>query len=320
MKSNKSCRHIISYLALILAFQLFTVFSVRAVDSFDIISGVIDSPRFKGKSPLEKLVLVAELCRTSTLDQSDLSFLVLDWADKYIREPTNRLKRLEYWSRLVNNDKLRNVRIPRDFLNRLVLAEYLVNQNSYQTASPKKKLEIIRNLEKQNLVDWSVALAYSRIYAGTVILAAEGIQQRSPIECLRTLERMTSQKLIGWHYRVPTEAVLVAEALAMDAEFEKGIPLQRLMKLREMEANNLLSPVNRKELEKLPVWRLLINDLKFLKSAPQEKRQRIHYLKSNRLITQSTQADLLSIFRLNSLTTSKSEIKSPSPKFPSSQK
>ena len=131
---------------------------------------------------------------------------------------------------------------------------------------------------------------------------------------------MTSQKLIGWHYRVPTEAVLVAEALAMDAEFEKGIPLQRLMKLREMEANNLLSPVNRKELEKLPVWRLLINDLKFLKSAPQEKRQRIHYLKSNRLITQSTQADLLSIFRLNSLTTSKSEIKSPSPKLPSSQK
>ena len=308
--------HIVDRLIPVFTALLISASAACAVDSFDIVSGVITSPRFKDKHPLEKLMLAADLFRSNALKQKDLSFLLLDWADRYVREPKDPLKRLENWSKLAENEKLRNIRIPRDFLNRRLLAEYLITREDYQTAQPDRKLEILKILSEKKLVDWSVALAYARIYAGVVILGARDGLQGRPMDCLRNLEKLTANKLIGWHYRVPTEAVLAAEALAMDAEYRNGSPLQRLGKLRDLEEKNLLSPVNRKELEKLPAWRLLTDDPTFLKAAPNEKKQRIEQLRSDKLISQSTESDLLAIFRLNPPSAGEQEILTPTQRIP----
>ncbi len=281
-----------------LAVLLSAVDNAGAVESFDIVSSVVESPDFNGKKPLEKLLLAAQLIKSNKLNQSDLSFILLDWADRYLREPDDPLQRLERWAKLTNEDKLRHVRIPRDFLNRILLAEYLVNNASYLKATAKEKLEILRELGDRNLVDWSVALAYARIYAGGIVMGVEGFKNRTPLQALETLRNITSQNLVGWHYTVPTEAVLAAEALAMDSEYENGEPAERLKKLRALEGKGLISMVNRRELEKLPVWRLLEGDPKFMKAGPAKKREHIDSLKSKELISLATEAELLAIFRV----------------------
>ncbi|MEW6111542.1 MAG: hypothetical protein AB1664_05375 [Thermodesulfobacteriota bacterium] len=269
-----------------------------AVDSFDVVSGVIESSRFKGKSPLEKLNLTADRFRTQKLDQSDMSFFLLDWADQYLRAVSDPLERLQRWAELTNDDKLRHLRIPRDFLNRILLAEYLAAKTSYLQVPPYEKLQIIADLERRNLVDWSVALAYARIYAGGVISGAQEYQKRGPLEALTSLKTLIDKGLVSWHYRVPTEAVLSAEALALDPDYQTGSSEQRLVKLRELERTGLISELTKRELEKLPAWRHLVDDPAFLSSDASAKRDRVSKMRTSNLISQATAADLINIFRL----------------------
>ncbi|MEJ2716932.1 MAG: hypothetical protein P8182_07300, partial [Deltaproteobacteria bacterium] len=280
-------------LAVVLALVAFQPSPGRASDQFDIVSGVMESPRFKGKSPREKLDLAARLIRSNELKQSDLSFLLLDWADRYMREPSDPVERLRRWAELTNDVQLGHLRIPRDFLNRMLIAEYLVGQTPYLEVSPFEKMELLGNLDRKKLVDWSVFLAYARIYAGGIVVGANKYRRTTPLESLRILKTLKDKGLIGWHYRVPTEAILVAEDLAMDKDYQQGSWADRLAKLNELETKGLISRLTRKELEKLPAWRLLEGDPSFLKAGPAGKRKRLSQLKDRGLISSSTYTDLM---------------------------
>ncbi len=56
----------------------------HAFDVFDLVPGVIESPEFKGKDPIQKLRLIAELLRANRVKQADVAYIALDWADQYI--------------------------------------------------------------------------------------------------------------------------------------------------------------------------------------------------------------------------------------------
>ncbi len=267
----------------------------------DIASSLLEAPELKGKDSLFKLRTVADLIRTNKMKPADVSFIVLDWADQYLREPENQVERLKRWADLTNDEKLSQLKMPRDFLNRLLLAEYLINQTSYLTEGPQKKLEILSKLEEKNLVDWSANLAYSRIFAGTVICGGRDLKTYSPMDALVTLKQLKDDKLIGWHYRAPTEAILVAELLAMDKEYQDGSPLDRLVKLRELERKGLIMTPTKKELEKLPVWRLLISDSSFMKADARDRREKLSKLRHEGLISNSTYSDLRGIFKAPAL-------------------
>lgn len=266
-------------------------------DVFDLVSGVIESPQFKGKDPIDKLRLAADLLRNKQIKQSDISFIVLDWGDQYLREPSNLLDRLKRWSVLANDDQLSYLRIPRDVLNRMLLAEYLVRQPDYREAPPRKRLEIIGKLAEKNLVDWSVALSYARLYAGGIITGAKQHEVTPPLEGLVILKNLKDQGLVGLYYGVPTEAILATEALAMDEAYMRASPFEQLIKLREWERKGLITDMTKKEFEKLPVWRLLVADPSFLKSDPTVKRERLAKLKSDGIISAATSSDLNGIFR-----------------------
>ncbi len=266
------------------------------VYGLDIIADVIESPVFEGKTAHEKLKLLVELTRGQTLNQSDMSYVALDWADQYLRIPNDPLERLKKWAQIAEDEQLSKLRLPRDFLNRTLLAEYLVKNREYLNSSPKKKLQLLAELSKDNLVDWSVALAYARIYAGAVILGAESKKAPTPWEALNTLKRIKEKGLVGWHYRAPTEAILCSEVLAMDQSYISSKPLDRLKRLKALQNEGLITALTRKELEKLPVWRLLVNDEDFLQSDATAKRAHLIELKNSGLILASTYSDLEKIF------------------------
>ncbi len=286
----------------------------EVLEAFDLLSGIIDSPRFKGKDPLSNLQTAADLLRANRVRQADISFLLLDWGDRYLREPSDPLERLKKWSALTRDKKLSHLKLPRDYLNRVLLAEYLVKKTRYLQLPPGKRLELLRRLQEKNLVDWSVALAYSRLYAGSVIFGAKGYEQHKPVEALTNLKRLSDEGLIGWHYRVPTEALLVAEALALDKSFQTATPLDRLIKLRDLERNGLIAPLNKKEAEKLPAWRLLVSDPSFLRGGPKVKEERLEKLRNDGLISAATYKDLLQIFRPASLESALQASPTPLPK------
>jgi hypothetical protein len=267
------------------------------MEVFDAVAGFIESPQFKGKDPLEKLHVAADLVRSKKVKYKDMAFILLDWSDRYLREPSDPLERLKRWAHLTNDEKLNNLTLPRDFLNRVLLAEYLVDKTPYLKSTPHKKLELLETLAKKNLVDWSVALTYARIYAGSLITGAKAYQTVSPMEALHLLKKLKDEELVGWHYRVPSEGVLIAEALAMDKEYQQAGPMERLVKLRDLERKGMISSVTRKELEKLPAWRLLVDDPAFIKGDPNMKREKLAQLKSEGLISASTWSDLKGIFR-----------------------
>jgi hypothetical protein len=284
------------YLAAILGWLVLTASTLGAADDFDVLSAILESPRFKGKTPAEKLVLAADLVRSNKLKQADISFVLLDWADQYLREPGDPLERLQRWAELTDDEKLGHLRLPRDFLNRMLLAEYLVNQTSYLKMSPYNKLELLGELEQRKLVDWSVFLAYSRVYAGGIIMGFKGYENTSPLQALKTLKTLMDKGMVNWHYRVPTEEILVAEALAMDRKYLDGSLTDRLAKLAELESKGLISPLTRKELEKLPAWRLLVDDPSFMKADPVVRRERVMRLRDQGLISASICSDLAGTF------------------------
>ncbi len=288
--------HAIGVVAILSALSVALVHPVHGSEAFDVVTGVIESTRFKGKSPLAKLIIAADLVASKKLRQQDMAFLFLDWADAYLREPTDPLERLKRWTALANDDKLSKIRIARDFLNRMLLAEYLVAKTDYLQADPHSKLVLLAQLEKQKLVDWSVALAYARIYAGVVISGAKVNRQTMPQGALKVLKNLKDQGLVGWHYRVPTEAVLASELLALDKQYQSARPVSRLKKISKMETEGLISALTRKELEKLPAWRTLAGDPEFLKADAVVRRRRIMKLKRDGLISKTTSSDLLEVF------------------------
>lgn len=267
----------------------------RASEAFDLVSGVIDSPQFKGKDPIVKLRAAADLLRSNQIKQSDMVFVLMDWTDQYLREPSDPVERLKRWSALGQDEKLSHLKIPRDFFNRVLVAEYLVNNTQYLKISPEKRLEILKQLG--SLVDWTVALSYARLYAGAIISGAKGFQSRTPMEALALLKKLADEGLVGWHYRVPAEATIVSEMLATDKDYQKATPLNHLIKLRELERKGLITSVNKKELERLSAWRLLANDPSFLRANADTKRARLLGLKEDGLITAFTYSDLHGIFR-----------------------
>lgn len=285
----------------------------EAFEAVDVISGVIDSSQFKGKDPISRLRLAADLLHDKKLKPSDMTFLLLDWGDQYLREPSDPLERLKRWTDLTNDEKLSHLKIPRDFFNRILLAEFLVNKTPYLKSSPQKRLEIISKLEEKNLVDWSVALVYARLYAGAILSGSKGFDTTSPLEALNILKKLEDGKLVGWHYRVPVETILVAEALAMDKAYQEASPLDRLAKLREFEKKGLVTAQTKKELEKLPAWRLLVTDPSFLKADPKAKKEKLQKLEGDGLISQSTASDLKGIFRPSTLAPSVRPKPSPLP-------
>ncbi len=273
----------------------------EALEVFDLLSGVVDSPRFKGKDPLTNLRTAADLLRSNKVRQADISFLLLDWGDQYLRESSDPLERLKKWSALMRDKKLSHLKLPRDYLNRILLAEYLVRKTRYLQLPPGKRLELIGRLQEKDLVDWSVALAYSRLYAGSVVFGAKGFQKRSPEQALTALKKLSDEGLVGRHYRVPTEALLIAEALARDESFQTATPLDRLMKLRDLERKGLIAPLNKKEAEKLPAWRLLVSDASFLRDGPKRKEERLEKLRNDGFISAATFKDLIQIFSPKSM-------------------
>lgn len=270
---------------------------VFAYDLVDVVSGVIDSPQFKGKDPVSSLRLAVELLHDKKLKASDISFALLDWADQYLREPSDPLERLKRWTQLTSDDKLSQLKIPRDFLNRTLLAEYLVAKTPYLKSSPLKRLEIISGLEHSKLVEESVALSYARLYGGAVLFGSKVDASPSPLEALHALKKLEDGRLVGWHYRMPVETVLAAEALALDKEYQAGSPLDRLSRLRDWEKKGLISPQSKRELERLPAWRLLTSDPSFLRADARKKRDKLGKLESEGLISSSTFAELKSMFR-----------------------
>ncbi len=280
----------------VLGFTALCACYAEATDVFDVVSGVIESPLFKGKKTIEKLRLTADLLRSKKLKQSNVALPILDWTDLYLREPDDPLQRLKRWADLTNDDKLSRLRIPRDFLNRILVSEYLVAETDYLDAAPRKKLELLRKLMSQKLVDWSVALSYARLYAGALMTGADRYQKTTPVQALKILKNLKEEGLVGWHYRVPTEAILSAEALAIEKDYRKATPLQRLMRLRELERSGLITALTKKEMEKLPAWRLLTRDASFLRANATARKQRLSQLKNERLILDSTFSELVSIF------------------------
>jgi len=270
---------------------------VGAFDLVDVVPGVIDHPQFKGKDPLARLQLAADLLRSSTLSHSDMAFLLLDWVDQYVREPSDPLERLRRWAKLTSDEKLSQLKIPRDFINRTLLAEYLINKTTYVKMTPRERLELVAKLEANHLVDWSVALAYAQIYAGGIVSGAKSFNAIPPLEALNLLRGLKEEKLVGGHYSVPTEAVLIAEALAIDKEYQAASPYDRLVKLKDLERKEVITSTSKKELEKLPTWRFLVADSSFLKADPRGKRERLMKLKADGLISATTSSDLKAIFR-----------------------
>jgi hypothetical protein len=283
--------------ALAVAAVMFPLIAGAGFDVFDLVSGVIESPQFKGKDPIDKLHLAAALLRNKQIKQSDMAFVVLDWGDQYLREPSDPLDRLRRWAVLATDEQLSYLKIPRDFLNRTLLAEYLVKQPGYLKAPPEKRLEIIAELAQKKLVDWFVSLSYSRLYAGGIVTGSKGYEVTKPFESLVILKNLKDKGLIGWHYSVPTEAVLATEALAMDKDYAKASPYDQLAKLGDWERKGLITAMTKKELEKLPAWRLLVADPSFLKADPAVKRERLTNLKSEGIISAATCSDLNGIFR-----------------------
>ncbi len=269
----------------------------RANDLFDLVSGVIESPQFKGKDPLSKLRLAAEMLRDRHANRSDLSFLLLDWGDQYVREPSDPLERLKRWAELSSDEQLSSLRLPRDYLNRTLLAEYLVDQPEYLQSTPLEKLELIGRLAAKNLVDWSVSLNYARLYAGGIIAGAPEYKMAMPFEALQNLKKLKDSGLITWQYWVPAESIIVSEALARDKEFRTAAPYEQLAKLRDLERQGLITPLTRREMERLPIWRLLGSDPSFLKSDPTAMRDRLSRLKDDGMISPSTFSDLTNMFR-----------------------
>jgi hypothetical protein len=267
----------------------------QAAEVFDLVSGIMDAPLFRGKDPITRLRAAADLLGSNQIQQSDMVFVVMDWTDQYLREPSDPIERLKRWAMLGQDEKLSHLKIPRDVFNRVLVAEYLVNDTPYLKISPEKRLKILKKLG--SLVDWTVALSYARLYAGDIISGAKSFQYRTPAEALALLKKLADEGLVGWHYRVPAEATLVAEMLAADKDYQKATPLNQLIKLRELEHKGLITPVNKKELEKLSAWRLLINDPSFLKADADTKRARLLKLKEDGLITAFTYSDLHGIFR-----------------------
>lgn len=284
----------------IVAAIVFSALSAHGFDLVDLVSGVIDSPQFKGKDPLSRLQLAADLLRSNKLKHSDMAFLLLDWGDQYLREPTDPLERLKRWSSLTSDEKLSQLKLPRDFFNRVLLAEYLVSKTRYLKMSPRERLELIAKLEEKSLVDWSVALAYAQLYAGCIISGAKSFNETSPLASLEVIRKLKEDKLVGWHYRVPTEAVLIAEALAADGDYQKASPYDRLVKLRDLERRDMITSMSKKELEKLPAWRFLVTDSSFLKADSRIKKDRLMKLKADGLISAATSSDLKAIFRPSS--------------------
>ncbi len=282
---------------LIVVFTMALTSQSFAFEVFDLVSGVIESPLYKGKDPIDKLRLAAEMLRNRNVKQSDMAFLLLDWGDQYIREPKEPIERLKRWPDLTNDEQLSNLKIPRDYLNRMLVAEYLVDQPAYLIAAPRRRLEIISKLAAQSLVDWSVSLDYARLYAGGIILGAGEYRYPGPLEALMALKRLKDEGLVSWQYRVPTEAILLAEALADNSTYRNGSPHDQLSILKDFLAQGLITSLTKKEMEKLPIWRMLGSDPSFIKADAATKRERLAELKDQGLISASTYNDLFNIFR-----------------------
>ena len=105
-------------------------------DSFDVVSGVIQAPQFKDVPPLQKLRLTADLIRNRKLKDSDMSFAILDWGDRDLREPPDPYDRLKRWLDMVNDDQLSSLKLPRDYLNRTLVSQYLVEKTNYLRSAP----------------------------------------------------------------------------------------------------------------------------------------------------------------------------------------
>lgn len=311
---NGKFLHVVISMCFACGLLFISLTGVFAYEIVDIVSGVIDSPQFKGRDPLSSLRLASDLLHEKKLKNTDLSFALLDWGDQYLREPSDPLDRLKRWTELVSDDKLGQLKIPRDFLNRILLAEYLVNKTPYLKSTPIKRLELISKLEQKKLVEASVALSYARLYGGTVIFGSRSDGLAGPLDALNMLKKMEDGKLIGWHYRMPVENVLAAEALALDNEYQAASPLQRLERLRDWEKKGLITAQSKRELEKLPVWRLLVSDPGFLKADAKTKRDQLTKLESEGLISSSTLTELKTIFRPTSLAPSIRTKPSPLPK------
>lgn len=257
----------------------------------------LESPDFKAKDPIDKLHLAAELLRAKRVRPSELTFALLDWGDQYVREPADPADRLKRWAQLNSDEKLSSVRIPREFLNRVLVAEYLVEKTPYLASPPQKRLELLQKLAEERLLDWSVSLDYARLYAGAIIAGTKTSGKTSPIEALGVLKQLKDQGLVGRHYTLPTEAILVAEALAVDKDYVMGSPFDRLVKLRDLERKGLITALTKRELERLPAWRLLTVDTSFVKADNSTKRDQLSKLKDQGLLSKSSYSDLAALFR-----------------------
>lgn len=266
-------------------------------EGVNIVSGILESPQFKGKELTTRLSLVSDLVIKNKLSKTDSSYFLLDWVDQYLREPPDPAERLKRWSDFCNNEKFSNLKVPRDFLNRALVCEYLNSQPAYLKASPQKKLEMLRYLQKKNLLDWSVALSYENLIAGVLIFGAKPVENPAPLDSLATLKKLRDENLVGNHYTAMMESLLAHEALSQDIEYLKAAPMERLVKLRDLEKKGLITHQTKKELEKLPAWRLFINDPGFLRLEASKKRSKILKLKNDGLLTSSTSSDLVSIFK-----------------------
>ncbi len=266
-------------------------------EGFDVVSGILESPQFKGKDLRSRLLLASEMLKENKLSRTETSYLLLDWVDQYLREPPDPLDRLRRWSEFSNDEKFSNLKVPRDFLNRTLLAEFLVKQPNFYSGSPHKKLEILRKLHKKKLIEWSVALSYENLIAGSLINGAKIVDTPSPAESLATLKKLREDNLVGDHYRVMAEGVLATEVLAKDPEYHKASPMERLVKIRDLEKRGLISTQTKKDLERIPAWRLVTNDPTFLRMEPSQKRLRLSKLKNEGILTSSTNADFNLIFK-----------------------
>lgn len=282
-------------------------------EGVDIFSGVLESPVFKGKEPMTRLSIASEKLKENKFSRTDTSYLLLDWVDEYLREPSDPLERLKRWSEFSSNDKFSNLKVPRDFLNRVLLAEYLAKQAGFTAGTPLKKLEFLRKLHKKNLVEWSVALSYENLVAGSIVNGSKVTDNPTPLESLSVLKKLSEDHLIGNHYRVMAEGLLAVEVLARNLDYEKMTPIELLSKLRDLERKGLITSQTKRELEKLPAWRLLINDPAFLKLEASQKKARLAKLKSDGLLTSSTASDFSAIFKVASFSTSKEPKPAPIP-------
>ncbi len=305
-------RQVLLY-GLLLLFGLYAPREIRAADSFDLVNGFIESPRFMGKDPLTKLQLASDMVKHKQVRQSEIALLLLDWADQYLHRPADPLERLKLWPEFSTDERLSLLRIPRDYLNRTVLTEYLVSRPDYLHADPAKRLEIIGALAEQNLVDWSVALAYARLYAGAIIMGAKDYEIPTPFEALTALKRFTTEAFLGSHYRAPTEGLLAAEALAADSTYRSGDPRAQLEKLRDLEADGLITSITRKKFAKLPAWRLIASNTDFLKADLSAKRDILTAFEHGGLLSPGTAMELLAVFKTSAVVAPVESRSTPAP-------